>query len=138
MDKQNIERYRKPRETRNAAERRQIVKLLAEEKAKFKLELRNVDLTREPSRMERRPASRHHTCARYSAAGCTLSVNSDASKSEVGFGDYRGRSGRHCSATELPFFGLLLDGMLIREFRGGNYASANCGVMHVVALCCVI
>jgi hypothetical protein len=55
LDKQNIERYRKLRETRNAAERRQIMELLAEEKAKFKLELRKVDLTREPSRMEYRP-----------------------------------------------------------------------------------
>jgi hypothetical protein len=55
LQKQNIERYRKLRQTRNAAERRQIMKLLAEDRAKFKLELRNVDLTREPSRMEYRP-----------------------------------------------------------------------------------
>jgi hypothetical protein len=56
LDKQNIERYRRLRETGNAAERRQIMKLLAEEKAKFKLELRKVELTRELSTMEYRPA----------------------------------------------------------------------------------
>jgi hypothetical protein len=55
LNRQNIELYRKLRETRNAAERRQIMKFLAEESAKFKLEVRNVDLTREPSRMEYRP-----------------------------------------------------------------------------------
>jgi hypothetical protein len=54
LSRQNIERYRKLRQTRNAAERRQIMKLLAEEKAKFTLELRTVDLTRELSRIEYR------------------------------------------------------------------------------------
>jgi hypothetical protein len=49
LNKQNIERYRKLREARNAAERQQVMKLLAEEKAKFKLELRN-------SKMECRPS----------------------------------------------------------------------------------
>jgi hypothetical protein len=52
---QNIERYRKLRQTRNAAERRQIMKLLAEEKAKFTLELRTVSLAEKPSRIEYRP-----------------------------------------------------------------------------------
>jgi hypothetical protein len=42
--RQNIERYRKLREAPNAAERRQLLELLAEEKAKFNLELQNVDL----------------------------------------------------------------------------------------------
>jgi hypothetical protein len=51
----NIERYRKLRQTQNAAERRQLMKQLAEETAKFKLELRNVDLSREPSKIECRP-----------------------------------------------------------------------------------
>jgi len=55
LNEQNIERYRKLRKTRNAAERRQIMKLLAEENAKFTAELRNVDLAKEPSRMEYRP-----------------------------------------------------------------------------------
>jgi hypothetical protein len=52
LNRRNIERYRKLRQTRNAAERREIMKQLAEEKAEFQLELRNVDLPREPSRME--------------------------------------------------------------------------------------
>jgi hypothetical protein len=39
LDRENIERYRRLRETTNAAERLQIMKLLAEEEAKFKLEL---------------------------------------------------------------------------------------------------
>ena len=55
LDRQNIELYRRLRETPSAAERRQIMKLLAEEKAKFKLELRKVYLTREPSSMEYSP-----------------------------------------------------------------------------------
>jgi hypothetical protein len=42
--RQNIERYRKLREAPNAAERRQLLELLAEEKAKFNLKLQNVDL----------------------------------------------------------------------------------------------
>lgn len=41
MDRQNVELYRRLRETRNADERLQIMKLLAEEKAKFKLEFQN-------------------------------------------------------------------------------------------------
>jgi hypothetical protein len=45
MDRENIERYRRLRETPNAAERLQIMKLLAEERAKFKLELQNRDFT---------------------------------------------------------------------------------------------
>jgi hypothetical protein len=44
MSRRNIEHYRKLRETPNAAERRQLLKLLAEEKAKFNIELQNVDL----------------------------------------------------------------------------------------------
>jgi hypothetical protein len=55
LNRQNIERYRKLSETRNAAERQQIMKLLAEEKAKFKLEFRKVELTRKQSRMEYGP-----------------------------------------------------------------------------------
>ena len=55
LNQQNIERYRKLKETPNAVERRKIMKLLAEERAKFKLELRNVYLAREPSRMECHP-----------------------------------------------------------------------------------
>jgi hypothetical protein len=51
----NIQRYRKLREAPNAVERRQIMKLLADEKAKFKLELRSGYLARESSRMECRP-----------------------------------------------------------------------------------
>jgi hypothetical protein len=43
LNEQNIERYRNLREARNAAKRRQIMKQLADEKAKFQLELRNVD-----------------------------------------------------------------------------------------------
>jgi hypothetical protein len=43
VNRQNIERYRKLKEARNAAERRQIMRLLAEERAKFKLEFRSVD-----------------------------------------------------------------------------------------------
>ena len=46
VNRQNVERYRRLRETPNAAERLQIMKLLAEEKAKFELEYRNIDLTR--------------------------------------------------------------------------------------------
>jgi hypothetical protein len=51
--RQNIERYRRLRETPNAAERLQIMKLLAEEKANFNLELRNVDHTRVRGMIER-------------------------------------------------------------------------------------
>jgi hypothetical protein len=50
LNQRNIERYRKLIEARNAAERLQIMKLLAEEKAKFKLELRNDHLKRASSK----------------------------------------------------------------------------------------
>jgi hypothetical protein len=43
VNRQNVERYRRLREARNAAERRHIMELLAEEMAKFKLEFRSVD-----------------------------------------------------------------------------------------------
>jgi hypothetical protein len=39
LNRQNIERYRRLRETPSADERLQIMKLLAEEGAKFKLEI---------------------------------------------------------------------------------------------------
>jgi hypothetical protein len=55
IDRENIERYRRLRETPNAAERLQIMKLLAEERAKFKLELQNGHPTRVSSRGECRP-----------------------------------------------------------------------------------
>jgi hypothetical protein len=45
LDRENIERYRRLRETTSAAERLRIMKSLAEERAKFKLELRNTDFT---------------------------------------------------------------------------------------------
>jgi hypothetical protein len=45
--------YRRLRETPRADERRKILKLLAQKRAEFKLELQNVDLVR--SRMECRP-----------------------------------------------------------------------------------
>ena len=44
LDRQNIERYRRLRETPNAAERLQIMRSLAEEEAKFRLEFQNVDV----------------------------------------------------------------------------------------------
>jgi hypothetical protein len=44
MERRNVELYRRLRETPNSNERLQIMKLLAEEEAKFKLELQNVDL----------------------------------------------------------------------------------------------
>jgi hypothetical protein len=43
VNEKNIERYRRLKEARDAAERRQIMRLLAEEEAKFKLEFRSVD-----------------------------------------------------------------------------------------------
>jgi hypothetical protein len=43
VSRQNIERYRRLRETPTVAERLQIMKSLAEEKAKFNLECRPVD-----------------------------------------------------------------------------------------------
>ena len=47
VNRQNIERYRRLAiETTNATERLQIMKLLAEEEAKFKLELRTAMLRR--------------------------------------------------------------------------------------------
>ena len=46
IDRQNVDRYRRLRETANADERLQIVELLAEEMAKFKLEFQRVDLVR--------------------------------------------------------------------------------------------
>jgi hypothetical protein len=46
LNLQNVERYRRLRETRSAAERLQILKSLAEGEAKFKLELGNIDLAR--------------------------------------------------------------------------------------------
>jgi hypothetical protein len=55
LNRPNIERYRKLRQTQSAAERRQILNQLAGETAKFKLELRNIDLSREPSRIECQP-----------------------------------------------------------------------------------
>jgi hypothetical protein len=48
VNQQNINRYRRlARETTNATERQQIMKLLAEEEAKFKVDLaeRDVDKT---------------------------------------------------------------------------------------------
>jgi hypothetical protein len=47
VNRQNIERYRRLKEARDAAERRQIMRSLAEEMAEFKLELRSVDPPRE-------------------------------------------------------------------------------------------
>jgi hypothetical protein len=55
LDRQNIERYRRLRETQNAAERVHILKLLADEEAKFKLELQNSDLPRVSCSVECRP-----------------------------------------------------------------------------------
>jgi hypothetical protein len=52
VTRQNIERYRKLIEARSAAERRQILKSLAEERAKFKLEFRSVDPPRASRRTE--------------------------------------------------------------------------------------
>jgi hypothetical protein len=43
VNEKNIERYRRLKEARDAAERRQIMRLLAEEEAKFKLEFQSVD-----------------------------------------------------------------------------------------------
>jgi hypothetical protein len=43
VNEKNIERYRRLKETPDAAGRRQIMRLLAEEEAKFKLEFRSVD-----------------------------------------------------------------------------------------------
>jgi hypothetical protein len=43
VNRQNVERYRRLKEARNAAEREQIMRLLAEEMAKFKLEFRSDD-----------------------------------------------------------------------------------------------
>jgi hypothetical protein len=43
VSRQNVERYRRLREARNAAERRQILRSLAKERAEFKLEFRSVD-----------------------------------------------------------------------------------------------
>ena len=54
MDRQHMGLYRRLRETPRADERRKILKLLAEKRAEFKLELQNVDLAR-GSRMECRP-----------------------------------------------------------------------------------
>jgi len=54
-NRQNIERYRKLRETKNAAERLHIIKLLADEKAKFNLEFQNIDLAKVLCRMESSP-----------------------------------------------------------------------------------
>ena len=50
VNRQNIERYRRLAiETTNATERLQIMKLLAEEEAKFKLELRTAMLRAAPA-----------------------------------------------------------------------------------------
>jgi hypothetical protein len=46
MDRRNVELYRRLRETPNPDERLQIMKLLAEEEVKFKLEFQNIDLAR--------------------------------------------------------------------------------------------
>jgi hypothetical protein len=54
MNRKNIELYRKLKETRSAAERRRVMKLLTEEEAKFKLEFRSVDPSRAPRRSEYR------------------------------------------------------------------------------------
>jgi hypothetical protein len=43
VNEKNIERYRGLREARDDAERREILKSLAEEQAKFKLEFRSLD-----------------------------------------------------------------------------------------------
>ena len=59
LDRPNIERYRRLREAPNAAERLQIMRSLAEEAAKFRLEFRNVDVARDVAAEQvilRRPA----------------------------------------------------------------------------------
>jgi hypothetical protein len=43
VNEKNIERYRRLRELRDDAERREILRLLVEEQAKFRLEFRSVD-----------------------------------------------------------------------------------------------
>jgi hypothetical protein len=55
VSRQNIERYRRLRETPTAAERSQIMKSLSEEKAKFNLECRLVDSARLSWKIEYRP-----------------------------------------------------------------------------------
>jgi hypothetical protein len=54
VNRPNIERYRRLRETLNAAERLQIMKLLAEEEAKFKLEFLSIDSEHRPARVSLR------------------------------------------------------------------------------------
>jgi hypothetical protein len=46
MDRQNVGLYRRLREAPDADERLQIMKLLAEERAKFRLEFQTVDVAR--------------------------------------------------------------------------------------------
>lgn len=54
MNRKNIELYRRLKEARSAAERRRVMKLLTEERAKFKLEFRSVDPPRESRSTEYR------------------------------------------------------------------------------------
>jgi hypothetical protein len=55
VNEKNIERYRRLREARDDAERREIFKSLAEERAKFKLELRSVAPRWKSRNTERHP-----------------------------------------------------------------------------------
>jgi hypothetical protein len=55
MSRQNIERYRRLRETPTVAERLQIMKSLAEEKAKFNIECRPVGSASLSRKIEYRP-----------------------------------------------------------------------------------
>jgi hypothetical protein len=57
LDRQNIELYRRLRETPSAAERQQIMKLLAEGETKFKLEFTESGV---PPRVRLNDRWRHH------------------------------------------------------------------------------
>jgi hypothetical protein len=75
VNRQNIERYRRLAiGTTNATERLQIMKLLAEEEAKFKLELRTAVARQKPSQQFSQPA----TTRQFSAGPQSSRPNSDA------------------------------------------------------------
>ena len=55
VNRRNIEHYRRLRQTKSAAERLHIMKLLAEEKAKFNREFQCFDLAKVLCKLESRP-----------------------------------------------------------------------------------
>jgi hypothetical protein len=81
VNRQNIERYRRLREASDAAERRQIMRSLAEERAEFKLEFRRVDPQEESQSSECRTSSSRTSAGSFPRLNQSFRPSSSASRS---------------------------------------------------------